>query len=106
MTNTSVSPTQLQAETQALLNGPAGTPPVGVQPTLDDSIKMIAPLTVILCLGSATLLILMRMYTKLFFLRSIAYEDCKSHGAPSRIANSLMQLRCYRVRVGKIFHDE
>ena len=106
MTSTSALPTQAQAKIQALLNGPAGTPPVGVLPTLDNSSNMATPLTIILCLTSATLLVLLRMYTKLFILRSIAYEDCGSHDAPLPIAIQLMQLRCYRVCLGKIIQDE
>ena len=87
MTSTSASLQQLQAETQALLDGPAGTPPVGVLPTFDDSRNMNIAVIVGLCLASATLLVLMRMYTKLFLLRSRAYEDCESHGAPSPYCN-------------------
>lgn len=70
---------------QALLNGPAGTPPMGLLPSFDDSPIKYTPVTVTvsLCLVSATLLVLMRMYTKLFIIRSRAYEDCESCGGPS-----------------------
>ena len=101
MTNTSASPTQLQAETQALLNGPAGTPPIGMLPTFDDSPYMNALVAFSLCLASATLLVLMRTYTKLFILRSRAYEDCESHGAHHCITTKLMHFRFYRARMGK-----
>ena len=91
MTTTSASPTQLQAEMQALLNGPAGTPPVGVLPNFDDLPNKYTPVTVTVsfCLVSATLLVLMRMYTKLFIIRSRAYEDCESHGGLSLYCNQI-----------------
>ena len=76
---------------QALLNGPAGTPPVGVLPNFDDLPNKYTPVTVTVsfCLVSATLLVLMRMYTKLFIIRSRAYEDCESHGGLSLYCNHI-----------------
>ena len=81
MAITSTLPTaeQVQAEIQSLLNGPAGKPPAGVAsdfenpPNIDGTIVPILAL----CVTIATLAVLIRLYTKSFLLRSLAYEDCK-----------------------------
>jgi hypothetical protein len=74
--STTLSPEELQI----LLNGPAATPPAGVVPNFDDPPTLDAIIIPILtlCLTLATLAVLARAYTKLFIIRSIAYEDCKS----------------------------
>ena len=71
---------QSQAKTQAILNGPAGRPPVGVVPNFHDPPNLDTAVTTIVavCLFTSTLAVLIRMYTKSFLIRSIAYEDCKS----------------------------
>ena len=70
-----ISPEQFQT----LQNGPAGPPPPGVAPNLHDPANLdgLVILTLILCLTFATLAISMRMFTKLFLIRSFDYEDCK-----------------------------
>lgn len=80
----SLTPDQVQAKVQALLNGPAVTPPAGVTPNLVDSPKLEATIVPILALGLTitTLAVLVRLYSKLFLLRSIAYEDCDFHYSP------------------------
>ena len=73
--STSLSPEQLQS----LLNGPAGTPPVGVIPNFNDPANLDAYviLTISVCMFLATVVVLLRMYTKLYITRSLAKEDCK-----------------------------
>ena len=73
--STSLNPEQLQE----LLNGPAGTPPVGVIPNLDDppNLDTYVILTITVCMTFATVAVLLRIYTKILITRSLAYEDCK-----------------------------
>ena len=73
--STSLNPEQLQK----LLNGPAGTPPVGVMPNLNDppNLDTYVILTISICMTLATIAVLLRMYTKILITRSLAYEDCK-----------------------------
>lgn len=72
---TSLSPEQLQK----LLNGPAGTPPVGMIPNFDDppNLDTYVILTISACMTFATVAVLLRMYTKVFITRSLENEDCK-----------------------------
>ena len=72
---TSLSPEQLQQ----LLDGPAGTPPVGVIPNFDNpsNLDTYLILTISACMTFATVAVLLRMYTKIFITRSLANEDCK-----------------------------
>lgn len=76
---TTSTPEQSTAALQVLLNAPAGTPPPGVIPNFNHApnLAFYVPLTLSLCIGLSTLAILMRMYTKLFLIRSRALEDCK-----------------------------
>ena len=71
----SLSPEELQQ----LLDGPAGTPPVGVIPNFDDppNLDTYVILTITACTTFATVAVLLRMYTKIFITRSLANEDCK-----------------------------
>ena len=73
--STSLNPEQLQE----LLNGPAGSPPVGVIPNLNDppDLDTYVILTISVCMTLATVAVLLRMYTKISITRSLAYEDCK-----------------------------
>ena len=73
--STSLSPEQLQI----LLSGPAGTPPVGVIPNFNDpaNLDTYVILTISVCMTLATVAVLLRMYTKIFIIRSLANEDCK-----------------------------
>lgn len=68
-------PTPEQLE--ALLDGPATTPPAGIIPRLDNppNIDTICYLTFSLCVSFASLAVIIRIYTKHFLIRSIAYED-------------------------------
>ena len=72
--------TSTSEQLQVLLNGPAGTPPVGITPNFDGppNLNAFVTLTLTFCVTFTTLAVFMRMYTKLFLIRSIAYEDCKS----------------------------
>ena len=85
---TTPTPEQLQAELQAILNGPAATPPAGVTPNFHDppNLNVVITLVLTLCTSFATLAVLLRMYTKQFLIRSWAYEDCKArfHLCPKR----------------------
>lgn len=87
---------------QALLNGPAGTPPAGVVPNFDNPPNLNAFLivTLTLALTFGTLAILMRMYTKLFIVRSTAYEDC-TFSRVTLLTWVLMLSRCCHARLGK-----
>ena len=68
------------AKKEALLNGPAGKPPAGLQSNLDNPATLdgtiIAVLT--LCLVVSTTFILVRSYTKKYLIKSVALDDCKS----------------------------
>lgn len=65
---------------QALLDGPAMNPPHGVEPNFIDhsnlSRGVIVTLTIYMTF--ATLVFLMRLYTKLFLFRKVVLEDCMS----------------------------
>lgn len=75
--NTTSTPEQLQAELQAILNGPAGVPPVGVTPNFHDpqNLNRVFAMALTLCVTSTTLAVLTRMYTKKFLIQSWAHED-------------------------------
>lgn len=62
---------------QSILNGPAGTPPVGVTPNFDNppNTNRFVIITLVFCVLLASLAVLVRMYTKIFLIRSIEYED-------------------------------
>ena len=75
-----VPTTSLNSEKlQELLNGPAGTPPIGVMPNFDNppSLEFYLIFTITVCVTLATVVVLLRMYTKIFIIRSLANEDCK-----------------------------
>ena len=76
----SMSTEEIQASLQALLDGPAGRPPLGIVPNFQhpSNLDAIVFPTVAICLTTTTLAVLARLYTRLFLLRSIAREDCKS----------------------------
>ena len=83
-------------EIQRLLNGPAIAPPAGSTSKLEDPPNMdtVCYLTLYLCLGCATLAVIMRIYTKRFLVHAIAYEDCecrKSIFAVSDTSDTLTQ---------------
>ena len=64
---------------QLMLHGPAGTPPKGVVPNFENpsNLNVIVAIALVFCVGFAFLAVLIRMYTKLFLIRSLAYEDCE-----------------------------
>ena len=72
----SPTPEQIKA---ALLNGPAARPPPGVEPNFVDPTNLdTAVITVLsVCLTITSFAVLIRLYTKLFVMKSAAYEDCK-----------------------------
>ena len=73
------------AQMTAVLNGPAATPPPGVKPDFNTQSSFLPAFSAVvaLCVGITSLAILARIYTKLFLMRSVAYEDCKSSHIPS-----------------------
>ena len=81
MTNSTAgtSPTQVQAELRTLLEGPAMSPPAGVIPDFDHApnLDIYVAMTITLCVIFATLAVLLRIYTKVFILRVLAWEDCR-----------------------------
>lgn len=76
---------QSAAKIQALLNGPAGPPPSGVLPNFENPPNLNSEIifTLTFCMAIATIAVLMRMYAKLFLIRSMAYEDCEYLNIPS-----------------------
>lgn len=71
--------TTLDQIDQATLNGPAMVPPPGVIPNFVDppSLRHAATTMLALYLVLSMIVVLMRMYTKIFILRQMASEDCK-----------------------------
>jgi hypothetical protein len=65
---------------QALLDGPAMNPPPGVMPNFVDppNLRREVILGLTIYMTTATLVVLMRLYTKLFLFRKIIFEDCIS----------------------------
>ena len=70
---------QAHAALQKLLQGPAGPPPAGVVSNFDNpqNHHNILYVTAALTLSFATCAVSIRIFTKLFLLRSMGYEDCK-----------------------------
>ena len=68
-----------QAALESLLNGPAGPPPPGVTPNLDNPPNQQVPLNIvaILTIGFSTCAVIIRIHTKRFVLRTMGYEDCR-----------------------------
>ena len=75
-----MTPGQAQAALRTLLVGPAIRPPAGVIPNFHDppNLDVFVTLTIILCVIFGTLAVLLRMYTKVYILRALAWEDCRS----------------------------
>ncbi|KAL8784312.1 MAG: hypothetical protein Q9195_009091 [Heterodermia aff. obscurata] len=61
----------------ALLNGPAGAPPAGVRPNLDNppNLNTASIAAIAVCEAFSALAVMIRLYTKLFLIRSTTYED-------------------------------
>lgn len=72
--------TSTQEQLTQLLSGPAGTPPPGVNPDTNNlsSNQTYTILVLVLGLTFSTLAIIIRIYTKIFLMRTRAYEDCRS----------------------------
>lgn len=71
---------QGQAQLDALLNGPAGTPPPGILPNFDKppNLDIASHLSVAVQIVLASLAVLIRLYTRYFLLRSVGYDDYTS----------------------------
>ena len=76
---TTLTPEQSMVALQVLLNGPAMPPPPGVTSDFDHPLSDYTVHIVMLTLfiTFSTISVLMRMYTKLFLVRSVVLEDCK-----------------------------
>lgn len=72
-----MSTTSTLAQLEALLNGPAGTPPPGVLPILEDTpnLHVAATIAYTICLVFASLAVFIRIYTRQFLLHSMGYDD-------------------------------
>ena len=73
-----MSPEQTQAALRTLLEGPAMSPPAGVVPDFDHPANLDIYVTLFnsLCFAFATVVVVLRMYTKVFILRVLSWEDC------------------------------
>ncbi|KAG6993742.1 hypothetical protein G7Y79_00051g086620 [Physcia stellaris] len=62
---------------ETFLSGPAGAPPAGIATNFEDppNLSIFVILTVALAEAAGSLAVLLRIYTKLFIIRSTAYED-------------------------------
>ena len=80
----STTPEQVQAALRTLLERPAMSPPPGVLPDFHNpsNLNVFVALTISLCVTFATVAVLLRMYTKVFILRALAWEDCRRHSYP------------------------
>ena len=74
MTTAQLTPDQVQA----LLDGPAGTPPPGMKPNFVDPPSLFTPIivTLALTLFISTSALAMRIYTKLRIIKAWHLEDC------------------------------
>lgn len=72
-----MSSEQTQAALRELLEGPAMSPPAGVISNFHDppNLGALVTMTVTLCMGSGTLALVLRLYTKAFILRVLKWED-------------------------------
>lgn len=75
---TNTTPEQAQAALRTLLEGPAISPPAGVIPNFHDpsNLDVFVALTMTLSVTFGTVAVLLRMYTKIYILRALAWEDC------------------------------
>ncbi|KAL9579430.1 MAG: hypothetical protein Q9212_005119 [Teloschistes hypoglaucus] len=66
-----------EKEVQLWLSQPAGKPPAGVTPNFDNPSNLDAAVfsTIIITFSIAILSTIIRIYTKIFLIRSLAYED-------------------------------
>ena len=70
---------QAEAALRQMLEGPAMSPPAGAISNFHDpsNLDAFVALTVTLCMGIGTLAVALRLYTKVFILRVLAWEDCR-----------------------------
>ena len=101
-----MSPEQTLAALRTLLEGPAMSPPAGVVPDFDNPANFDDYATVCnsLCIAFATLAVVLRMYTKVFILRVLAWEDCGFYFLSYDVAvvHLLSPLRCHSHCMGKV----
>jgi hypothetical protein len=74
----------------AILDGPALAPPPGVKPNFVNPDNLAHPGLAVLQLTIATLVVLMRIYTKLGVLRKMQAEDCEYLFSTSRKLERVM----------------
>ena len=81
------------------------TPPAGVLPNFHHpaNLDVYVILTITLCIAFATLAVLLRMYTKVFILRVLAWEDCECSSSIFREIPVYLRipLRCHFFSMGK-----
>lgn len=94
---------QYQAEVQILLNGPAGEPPPGTLPNFSNppNLDAVYIATTAICGSVSFLAVLIRMYTKLFLIRSLVLEDCKSDSVSFRRFHLIRSVRYHRDSIRK-----
>ena len=81
------------------------SPPAGTIPNFHDppNLDAFVALTIALCVTFGTLAVVLRMYTKVFILRALAWEDCKSCAFFCRdFCHLLILLRCHCPSMGKV----
>ena len=63
---------------------PAAMPPPGVVPNFDNpsNLNNYIMTTMVVCVTCCTLAVGMRVYTKLFLIRCMSYDDCELYGVP------------------------
>lgn len=83
-----------QSLIDAILDGPALAPPPGVKPNFSNPEDLSHPELAVLQLVVATLVVGMRLYTKLGVLRNMLVEDCRQHGT---ITNTRRSHRLTRI---------
>lgn len=78
--STSANLPEAQAKLKQLLSGPAGKPPLGTVPNFHDppNLDAVFIATTAVCGSITALAVLIRMYTKLFLIRSTVFEDCEA----------------------------
>ena len=76
--HTTASVSEHHRALEALLDGPAGTPPAGVQSNFDNPPNLNTIIIIIKTLGLtlATLALLIRIYTRHHLSHSMGYDDC------------------------------
>lgn len=70
-----------QSTIDAILDGPAIAPPPGVKPNFEHPDNLSHPELAVLQLVVATVVVGMRVYTKLGVVRKMLAEDCVYHHA-------------------------